>query len=157
MDKKKITAFIDTNIFIIDLRYKRDINFNTNREFLDFIRHGKGITTIINLLEICGILSFNLNPQQILELFHYLPERYKIDIIPSLKIDSFIPETSVKTILDIIYKKASFGDALIANIINNSLTGKAVFVSWDAVHFKNLLYIKAMTPEEFLLTRTFEG
>lgn len=153
MDKKKITVFIDTNIFVIDLRYKRDINFNTNREFLDFIRYGKGITSIINLLEICGILSFNLNPQQILELYHYLPERYKIDIISSREIDSFIPATSVKTIMDIIYKKASFGDALIANIINNSLTRRAVFVSWDAVYFKNLLCIKVMTPEEFLSAR----
>ena len=150
MDKKKVTVFIDTNIFIIDLRYKRDVNFNTNRKFLDFIREGKGLTSIINLLEICGILSFNLNPQQISELFCYLPEKYKIEIIPSREIDSFIQETSVKAIMNIIFKKASLGDALISNIINNSLARKSVFVSWDAAHFKDLLNIKAMTPEEFL-------
>ena len=69
MDKKKVTIFIDTNVFIIDLRYRHDLNFKTNRNFLDFIaRHDKGVTSLINLLEICGLLSFNLNQQQILEL-----------------------------------------------------------------------------------------
>lgn len=151
MDKKKVTIFIDTNVFIIDLRYKHDINFRTNRDFLDFVaKQGKGITSIINLLEVCGILSFNLNQQQILELFHYLPARYKIDIVPSNDIDSFLPEVSIKAIMDIIYKKAGFGDALIAHFIKDFLTEKAVFVSWDAVHFKNLLSIKTLTPKEFL-------
>lgn len=61
---------------------------------------------------------------------------FNFSIFPSLKIGSFIQETSVKTIMDIIYIKASFGDALIANIINNSLTVKAVFVSWYSVLLK---------------------
>lgn len=151
MDKKKVTIFIDTNVFIIDLRYKNDINFKINREFLDFIaKYGKGITGIINLLEVCGILSFNLNQQQILELFHYFPEKYKIDIIPSNDLDSFLPETSVKAVMDMIYKKASFGDALIANFIKEFLTENPIFVSWDAVHFKDLLPVKTVTPKEFL-------
>ncbi len=152
MDKKKVTVFIDTNVFIIDLRYKNDINFKTNRDFLDFIaKQGKGITSNINLLEVCGILSFNLNQQQILELFHYFPAKYKIDIIPSNDIDSFIPKTSIREIMNMIYKKASFGDALIANFIKSFLTKNTIFVSWDAVHFKNLLAIKTLTPKEFLI------
>lgn len=153
MDKKKVTIFIDTNIFIIDLRYHHDIKFKKNRTFLDLMaRHGKSITSIINLLEVCGILSFNLNQQQILELFHYFPEKYKIDIIPSHDMGSFLPKTSIKAVMDMIYKKASFGDALISNLINHLLTKKSIFVSWDAVHFKNLLSIKTLTPEEFLLS-----
>lgn len=151
MDKKKVTVFIDTNIFIIDLRYKNDTNFKTNRDFLDFIeKYGKGITSIINLLEICGILSFNLNRQQIHELFYYLPEKYRIGIIPSHDMDLIFPETHIKAMMDIIYRKASLGDALIANIVNNNVTGKTVFISWDAEHFKNLLSIEVASPREFL-------
>jgi len=154
LDKKKTVVFIDTNIFIIDLRYKNDINYKTNRDFLDFIaRNGKGITSIINLLEVCGILSFNLNRQQTLELFYYFPEKYGLEIIPSPHIDSFLPEASLKDLMDIICEKASFGDALIANLINNLLAEKALFVSWDALHFKNLLSVKALTPNEFLLSK----
>ena len=120
MDTKKITVFIDTNIFVIDLRYKDDVNFKINRSFLDIIAvKGRGVTSIINLFELCGILSFNLNQRQITELFHYFPLRYTIDIIPSNSIDSPLPEIAVKDILEIIYKKASFGDALIANLVNS--------------------------------------
>jgi len=151
LDKKKITIFIDTNVFIIDLRYRRDVRFKTNQDFLNFIvRYGNGVTSIVNLLEICGILSFNLNKQQIQELFYYLPEKYKISIIPSHDMNSIFPETYVKTIMDIICRKASLGDALIANLVNKYVRGKAVFISWDAVHFRNLLSIEAITPQEFL-------
>ncbi len=152
LDKKKVTIFIDTNVFVIDLRYRNDVNFRTNRDFLDFIaKQGKGITSIINLLEVCGILSFNLNHQQLLELFHYFPAKYKIDIITSNDMDSFIPKTSIKDIMNMIYKKASFGDALIANSIKAFLTKKTIFVSWDATHFRNLLAVKTLTPGEFLM------
>lgn len=154
MDKKKITIFIDTNVFIIDLRYRRNTQFKANQDFLNFIaRHGKGVTSIVNLLEICGILSFNLNKQQIQELFYYLPEKYRIGIIPSHDMSSVFTETHVKTIMDIIYRKASLGDALIANIVNKYVREKAVFISWDAVHFRNLLSIVTLTPQEFLLSR----
>jgi len=41
LDKKKV-VFIDTNVFIIDLRYRNDRNFKINRDPLDLIaRHGK--------------------------------------------------------------------------------------------------------------------
>lgn len=151
MDTKKTTVFIDTNIFVIDLRYKDDVNFKINRNFLDLVAEkGRGVTSIINLLELCGILSFNLNQQQITELFHYFPLRYTIDIIPSNSIDSPLPEIAIKDIMEITYKKASFGDALIANLVNRHLKENSIFVSWDAIHFKNLLSIKTMTPKEFL-------
>ena len=153
MDTKKTTVFIDTNIFVIDLRYKDDVNFKINRSFLDLIAvKGRGVTSIINLLELCGILSFNLNQRQITELFHYFPLRYTIDIIPSNSIDFPLPEIAVKDIMEIIYKKASFGDALIAHSIKEHLKENTVFVSWDAAHFKHLLSVKTMTPKEFLLS-----
>lgn len=47
--KKKPLIFIDTNIFLIDLRYPCDINYRENREFLDFIEKNGGVTSIINL------------------------------------------------------------------------------------------------------------
>jgi len=151
LDKKKGLTFIDTNVFIIDLRYKRDKHFRKNRAFLDFIASGsKGVTSIFNLLEICGILSFNLNRQQLMELFYFLPEKYKVDVMPSNSIDSYIPALSVREIMDIMYGKAGFGDALIAGFVKRSFSEETVFVSWDAVHFKDLLPMKVYTPEDFL-------
>ena len=66
MGQKQDLVLVDTNIFLIDLRYKRDINYETNRAFLDCISEkGSGFTTIVNLLELCGILSFNLNEKRL--------------------------------------------------------------------------------------------
>ena len=46
MDSRQEIALIDTNIFIIDLRYKRDIHFKSNRAFLEYIAQSKrGFTT----------------------------------------------------------------------------------------------------------------
>jgi len=111
------------------------------------------MTSIINLLEVCGILSFNLNRQQIMELFYYFPKKYNVDIIPSSEMDSLLPETSVEAVIEMIYKKASFGDALVANIVNGSVTESGLFVSWDAMHFKDLLSVRALTPTEFLQSK----
>ena len=55
---------IDTNVFVIDRRYRRDRNYAVNRRFLDGVKRDRnGFTTTINLLELCGILSFNLEDQ----------------------------------------------------------------------------------------------
>ena len=151
MDKKKRLIFIDTNVFVIELRYKNDANFKTNRDFLHFIaKEGKGVTSIINILEVCGILSFNLNDRQLMELFHYLPDKFRVDVIPSHDIDASFPAPSVKDIMGLMRKKASLGDALIANVVNNSLPERTSFVSWDAAHFKDILVMEALTPKAYL-------
>lgn len=68
MGPKQEMILIDTNIFVIDLRYKRDTNYKVNQEFLSAAaQSGNGFTTIVNLLELCGILSFNLNQSQVLD------------------------------------------------------------------------------------------
>ncbi len=63
--------------------------------------------------------------------------------------DIFLPNTSVKTVIDIIHKKARFGDALMANILYDSMSERTVFVSWDTFPFKQLISASALTPEEF--------
>ena len=83
MGSKQELILIDTNVFVIDLRYKRDTNFRLNKSFLSFVaQNGSGFTTIVNLLELCGILSFNLNQDQLLDLWTYFQDRHKINILP---------------------------------------------------------------------------
>ena len=77
MGPKQDLVLVDTNIFVIDLRYKRDANYEINRTFLDHIGEKRnGFTTIVNLLELCGILSFNLNEKQLIELWFYFQHRF---------------------------------------------------------------------------------
>ena len=95
-------VLVDTNVFVIDLRYKRDAYYELNRAFLDHMAEQKnGFTTIVNLLELCGILSFNLNENQLVELWSYFQDRYAVVVLLSLDCDLAIftlPALIIKTI-----------------------------------------------------------
>jgi hypothetical protein len=45
---------------------------------------GSGATAVFNLLELAGILSFNLNEQQLLNLLTLFPEQYHVAVLPPL-------------------------------------------------------------------------
>lgn len=151
MVKKKDVVFIDSNVFIIDLRYQNDRNFKHNQRFLKSIRFkGCGLTSMINLLEIIGILSFNLNPRQLTEFYTYFPQRYNIKVIPSLPIDSSLPELGTGRLLEIMAKKTSFGDALVIAAAEAYIPNASHFVTWDREHFINKPEMEVIDPVEFL-------
>ncbi len=150
MDKKASLIVVDTDVFVRDLRYVRDRQYKTNRRFLETLRKEQnGTTTIVNLLELCGILSFNLSPSQLKELFFYFPRRYQIEVLPIHTVEGSLPEVEVHKLFDRIESKMSFGDALVAAFIENFIPGADLFVSWNAKHFQSL-HILAVTPSQFL-------
>jgi len=149
--KKADVVIIDSNVFVIDLRYQNDKNFEANSRFLKLVySKGSGVTSLINLLEITGILSFNLNERQLSEFYRYFSQRYNTDVIPSLSPDSHLPEIEIRRLLDIMAKKASFGDALVIASIEAYIPHASYFVTWDKEHFKGKLDAKVLTPAEFL-------
>ncbi len=151
MDSRQEIALIDTNIFIIDLRYKRDIHFKSNRAFLEYIAQSKrGFTTIINLLEICGILSFNLSEKQLFELWHYFYDKYKITVLPSGDMESNFPAVKVKRIFELLKKRLSCGDALMIAVVEKHLSFISTIVTWDKDHFLGKFSGTVLTPEEYL-------
>lgn len=142
---------IDSPIFVIDLRYSRDRNYSANRSFLDqAAREGNATTTIFNLLEVCGIMSFNLNGRQLKELFHYFPQHYNVEVFPHADFDAPLPTLRTDDLFNTIAKKSGLGDALILSTVEKHVPGAARFVSWNARHFKGRLSIPALTPREYL-------
>ncbi len=142
---------IDSPSFVIDLRYQRDKNFRVNRAFLDRIAEdGSAGTTVFNVLEVCGILSFNLGEKQLQELFQYFAQHYCLEVLPHSTFGSPLPALKTGDIFDVIAMKAGFGDALIIAAIQKHIPGAARFVSWNAEHFRGRIAIPVMTPKEFL-------
>ncbi|MEW6189661.1 MAG: hypothetical protein AB1466_06135 [Actinomycetota bacterium] len=142
---------IDSDVFVRDLRYPRDDRFHENNKFLDQVRGGKlkGYTSIYNVLEVCGILSFNLTPERLLELFAGFRDRYNIRILFP-RGDGERVCFLVSELLPIIGRKLCFGDALIISVVEQNSKVLDKFVSWNAAHFKNKLSIEALTPLDFL-------
>ena len=142
---------IDTPIFVIDLRYRRDRNFAANRAFLDRIAKGyPGATTIFNLLEVCGILSFNLGKRQLAELFHYFPRHYSVEVLPHSTLESALPTFRAADLFDKIATKASFGDAQIASAVEPMFPVQFGLFPGTRASFKNRLSISVLTPREFI-------
>lgn len=151
MGPKQDLILIDTNIFVIDLRYKRDANYKINRAFLDHIGdQGNGFTTIVNLLELCGILSFNLNEKQLTELWFYFQDRYRVVVLPVPSFEADFPAIEVKQIFDLIKGRTSLGDALMISVANKHLPFVSTMVSWDDIHFENIFPGTVLAPEEYL-------
>jgi len=151
---KKSLIVVDTTVFIIDLRYQRDRNFKANKEFLSYLaKTGEGVTTIFNLLEICGILSFNLSNQQLIELFAYFSDHYKVKVFPTNNMDAPLPFLTIAQIFTQISGRVSLGDALILSTIGQYAPGTKTIVTWDKQHFEGKANCAILTPKEFLSKR----
>ena len=150
MGPQKDLILIDTNIFVIDLRYKRDINYGSNVRFLDYIAgSGTGFTTLVNLLELCGILSFNLNDKQLIDLWSYFEKRYGISVLPPPDMNSDFPALSIESLFDQIRKRIPLGEALILAVAAQYLPFVSTFVTWDKTHFKEKFPGRVITPSEY--------
>ena len=148
---KQDLVLVDTNIFVIDLRYKRDTNYEINRAFLDHIGEKRnGFTTIVNLLELCGILSFNLNEKQLIELWFYFQDRYGVVVLPVPSFETKFPVIEIKEIFHLMKNRTSLGDALMISVAKKHLPFVTTMVSWDDLHFKNIFPGTVLTPEKLL-------
>jgi predicted nucleic acid-binding protein len=145
---------VDTNVFVIDLRYPRDPLFNVNRRFLDRLaKEGSGATTLFNLLELAGILSFNLNRQQVLDLLCLLPAQYRIAVLPPLDIEANLPGLPVRTLVSRIAGRCAFGDALVIEAAERHAPRGSRFVTWDAERFAGRTTLQVLTPRHALKAR----
>ena len=150
MGPKQDLVLVDTNIFVIDLRYKRDSNFEINRVFLDLIGENRnGFTTIVNLLELCGILSFNLNEKQLIELWVYFQDKYGVVVLPVPSFETNFPIIKIKETFDLITARTPLGDALMISVARKHLPFVTTLVTWDDLHFKDIFPGTVLTPERF--------
>ncbi len=146
--------FVDSDVFLIDLRYPRDRRFSANGRFLERLRgRGDGVTTIFNLLEVCGVLSFNLNARQLRELYTYFPTRYGVGIAPAHGPNPPLPQLYVSAILRVMEVKASLGDALIIALLKVLRPVPDSVVTWNADHFRGRVDPPVLTPAQALRAR----
>jgi len=142
--------FVDTDVFVIDLRYRRDERYSDNKLFLEQAASSGATTSCYNILEVCGILSFNLNEKQLYELYYYFPQRYSLKNITPLKPHELLPAFSISFLMNVMSMKASFGDTLVICAAKDIEARLDCFVSWNAEHFKAKLEVDVLTPAEYL-------
>lgn len=144
-------VFIDSDLFVRDLRYPRDARTEVNQKFLDKVRRRKipGVTSIFNLLEVCGILSFNLSPSSLIDLYSGFTTQYNVKILFPADASGRL-EYDIPLIFEAIQKRQSLGDAQVSYVVERFAGQLASFVSWNAAHFEGKFSIPVQTPEEYL-------
>jgi hypothetical protein len=108
------------------------------------------MTTIFNVLEICGVLSFNLRSQQLMELYAYLPEQYGIGVVPSHGPAAATPRLPAAALLRVMRQRASLGDAQIIALLRTMRPPADLLVTWNTVHFAGRLEGTLRTPADAL-------
>lgn len=143
--------FVDSNLFVVDLRYPNDRNARVNRRALARLEREKtGVTSLLNLLEVCGILSFNLSPAALHALYAHFERRYGVAVIPAGGEAATIPTFTAADVLRRMEQRMALKDAGIALVVERYAATVTTFLSWNARHFSGKLPVPALTPREWL-------
>ncbi|HUE90433.1 MAG TPA: hypothetical protein VMO26_30475 [Vicinamibacterales bacterium] len=143
--------FVDSNLFVIDLRYPNDPGHRVNRRALGRVaREGTGMTSVLNLLEVCGILSFNLSKPALHALYVHFDRRYSVTVVPGGGDEARLPAPRAGEVLAKMERRMALKDAEIALIVEQHAATLTAFVSWNAKHFAGRLAVPALTPRQWL-------
>jgi hypothetical protein len=148
-------VIIDSDVLLLAFAFPNDERQKLNKKFLEIIQTAQPATTIYNVMETLGQLSFNLSAQQLDRWEDWLVNAYNLIVIWDLD-----PEEKVSPInwREMIYERPfqkmrsarmPFMDALILSLVERT-TDVECFVTWNARHFKGKTNLSVLTPEEYL-------
>lgn len=142
---------LDSNIFIIDRFFKRDAHYSVNRQFVAKLPNLDAGITIYNLLEMCGLASFNLSEIELARWFYHFDKLYNVRIIFPAALER-AAEQYWSDWLGEMYRlfagKMTFMDAALLAIAEEHAV--SCLVTWNKKHFEGRTSIAVMTPEEVL-------
>lgn len=146
---------IDSDVLLLAFAYPHDERQKVNQKFLEAVQTAQPATTIYNVMEVLGQLSFNLSEEQLEGWQDWLVNAYNLTVIwdadSKEKID---PETWREIIYERPFQKMrsvrmAFMDALIISTTEHA-PDVDCFVTWNAKHFKAKTDLTVLTPEEYL-------
>jgi hypothetical protein len=146
---------IDSDVLLLAFAFSNDSKQKMNRAFLEAVQTAQPATTIYNVMEVLGQLSFNLSPERLDQWQSWLVDAYQLTIIwmadEGLKMgrESFREELYERPYEKIRSARMPYMDALIISLVERAPEVE-YFVTWNARHFKGKTKIKVLTPEEYL-------
>ena len=140
---------IDTDVLAIYYICRWDRRFPLATQVIDSDK--TKMTTIINVLELAGLMAIAQSGLRAKKLFKHVHKRKDFKILywktwPTQF--SFINKT-----MDYISRKTSFGDAIIGWILEEHSV--EFLITWNKKHFKDRFDFEVLTPEEALKEKLF--
>ena len=143
---------LDSDVLLIDIRFPRDVHFAVNQQVLERLRtgtHEVGITAQV-LLEVVGILSFNISNSKIPVLVRQLVQQYRLIVAPDLSSHPDYAGCHVQELIDQMSHKMGLGDAVQAVQIARFASASECLLTWNARHFVGKLVVPVLTPKQWL-------
>jgi hypothetical protein len=150
--------FVDTDVLWLAFAFHEDGRQAINNTFLKQVQTAQRATTIYNVLELLGKLSFNLAPGRLDEWQSWLVDAYQLLVIWPVNPDlSIAASTFREEIFERPYNKMRsfrmpFMDSLILNLAERTPNATHL-VTWNARHFQGKSTLQILTPEDYLRAR----
>ena len=144
---------LDSNIFLIDRFFKRDVHYAVNRRLVARLPALEVGLSIYSLLEICGLASFNLSSDELARWFYNFDRYYPLKILLPIGLDQTAEQYFTDWLTDLhqmFVRRMTFADAAILSTAEQY--GASHFVTWNKRHFEGRTAIPVMTPDEFMAT-----
>ncbi|MDO8464729.1 MAG: hypothetical protein Q7S46_05685 [Gallionella sp.] len=146
---------IDSDVLVLAFSYPNDDRQKANQKFLEVVQTAQPATTIYNVMEVLGQLSFNLSAEYLADWQNWLINAYNLNIIwDTTSKEKIDPESWREIIYERPFQKMqtvrmAFMDALILSAAEHA-PNVEYFVTWNAKHFKGKTTLTVLTPEEYL-------
>lgn len=146
---------IDSDVLVLAFSYPNDDRQKANQKFLEVIQTAQPATTIYNVMEVLGQLSFNLSAEYLADWQNWFINAYNLNVIWDTNSKE---QVDSETWREIIYERPfqkmqtvrmAFMDALILSTAEHT-PDVEYFVTWNAKHFKDKTTLTVLTPEEYL-------
>ncbi len=141
----------DSNIFLIDRFFRRDVHYDVNHRFLERASEFDASVAIYSLLEMCGLASFNLSIRELEQWFYHFDELYRVKVLYPKDLDQTLETYLEKMLADLfkLYgKRMTWLDAEILMIAE--AYAATYLVTWNKKDFVGRTDIRVVTPEEFM-------
>jgi len=135
---------LDTDVLAIYFIFKWDKRYRYSKTIIE--SDISKATTIVNVLELTGLMAIAQNATKARQLFLLLHRRRDFEILFWKKWYSQL--AYISKLLDYILRQMSFSDAQIAWILEENDVD--TLITWNKRHFQGRGSFETITPEEYL-------
>ena len=113
---------IDSDALLLAFAFQRDKRQATNTIFLQEVQTAQPATTIYNIMEVLGQLSFNLQPEKLAQWESWLVSAYQLTVIwmtdaeKKTSLTSFQEELVDRPFQKMLTKRMGYMDALVLSL-----------------------------------------
>ena len=146
---------LDTNIFVIDRFFPRDVRYEQNQHLVAIFPQIRVGFSIFSLLELCGISSFNLSTQELRRWMYSFEETYAVEILRPLATKEASAEfwlsSFYTSLFERIKHRVTLGDAFVLQTAEEFQV--ETLLIWNPKDFTDRTSLPVLTPAEFLAQR----